>query len=35
MTSSGDRLQAVLDGYANYLRDEGLALPKHQPYLVW
>ena len=31
---SGARLQAALDGYAKFLREEDLALPKHQPYLV-
>jgi len=34
MPMSGEHLQAVLDGYAKFLRDKDLALPKHQPYLV-
>jgi len=34
MTGSHDRLTEVLDAYANFLREKGLALPKHQPYLV-
>ena len=28
------RLQAVLAGFATFLREKDLALPKHQPYLV-
>jgi hypothetical protein len=27
-------MQAALDGYAKFLREKDLALPKHQPYLV-
>jgi len=27
-------MRAVLDGYAKFLREKDLALPKHQPYLV-
>jgi hypothetical protein len=34
MTASHDRLLEVLDGYANFLREKKLALPKHQRYLV-
>ncbi len=34
MAERSERLQAVLDGYAKFLRDKELALPKHQPYLV-
>ena len=34
MPDSGDQLAAVLDGYAKFLRDKDLALPKDQPYLV-
>ena len=34
MVETSQRLQVVLDGYAKFLRDKGLALPKHQPYLV-
>ena len=34
MAETGHRLRAVLDGYAKFLRDKDLALPKHQPYLV-
>ena len=34
MTDAGDRLQAVLDGYAQFLREKDLALSKHQPYLI-
>ena len=34
MTGNHDRLTEVLDAYANFLREKGLALPKHQPYLV-
>jgi hypothetical protein len=34
MADSGVRIQAMLDGYAKFLREKDLALPKHQPYLV-
>lgn len=34
MPDRGSRLQAVLDGYAKFLRERELALPRHQPYLV-
>jgi len=34
MADSGVRMQEVLDGYAKFLRERDLALPKHQPYLV-
>ena len=34
MHEASQRLQAVLDGYAKFLRDKDLALPQHQPYLV-
>ena len=34
MTQAGEQLRAVLDGYANFLLERELALPKHQPYLV-
>ena len=34
MPETGKRLQAVLDGYAKFLREKELALPKHQPHLV-
>ena len=34
MTGSDARMRAVLDGYAKFLREKDLALPKHQPYLV-
>lgn len=34
MNGARDRLPEVLDGYANFLRDKELAIPKHQPYLV-
>ena len=34
MTEGGEQLRAVLDGYANFLLERELALPKHQPYLV-
>ena len=30
----GERLQGALDRYAKFFREKGLALPKHQPYLV-
>jgi hypothetical protein len=34
MPVSEERLQTVLDGYAKFLCDKDLALPKHQPYFV-
>jgi len=34
MAEPGVRMQAVLEGYAQFLREKDLALPKHQPYLV-
>jgi len=34
MDEADERLRAVLDGYANFLRERQLALPKHQPYVV-
>jgi hypothetical protein len=34
MPEAGEQLRAVLDGYAKFLLDKRLALPKHQPYLV-
>ena len=34
MSSGRDRLQAVLDGNANFLLEKDLAPPKHQPYPV-
>jgi hypothetical protein len=34
MPGRDDRLREILDGYANLLRENGLPLPKHQPYLV-
>lgn len=34
MVDSGVRIQAVLEGYAKFLKEKDLALPKHQPYLV-
>ena len=34
MPEAGQRLQAVLDGYARFLDAKQLALPKHQPDLV-
>jgi hypothetical protein len=34
MADSGVSMRAVLDGYAKFLREKDLALPKHQPYLV-
>ena len=29
-----DRLRVVLEGYATFVREKGLALARHQPYLV-
>jgi len=34
MRGYGERLEEVLDGYGNFLREKGLALPRNQPYLV-
>lgn len=34
MGGSDDRLTEVLDGYGASLREKGLVLAKHQPYLV-
>ena len=34
MPDSGGRLKTALDGYAKFLKDKDLALPKQQPYLV-
>jgi hypothetical protein len=34
MMDSGVRMQAVLEGYAKFLKQMDLALQKHQPYLV-
>ena len=34
MAEAAQRLLAVLDDYANFLRGRELALPKHQPHLV-
>ena len=34
MPEPDQRLQTVPNGYAKFLRDKDLALPKHQPYLV-
>ena len=34
MPATDDRLQEVLDGYAGFLRERNLALPKQQPYMV-
>ena len=34
MVDAGVRIQAVLEGYAKFLKEKDLALPKHQPYLV-
>jgi len=28
------QLRKILEGYASFLREKGLALPKHQPCLV-
>ena len=33
MTDSGVRIQGILDGYAKFLSEKDLALPKHQPRL--
>jgi hypothetical protein len=34
MPSFGERLNQVLDGYAAFLKEKELALPKPHPYLV-
>jgi hypothetical protein len=34
MSADGERLQAVLEGYAKLLREKDLELPKRQPYLA-
>ena len=34
MPERNERRQAVLEGYAKFLHDKALALPKHQPHLV-
>ena len=34
MPDPGGRLRTVLDGYAKFVRNKELALPKHQPCLV-
>lgn len=34
MADSGVRMQAVLEGYAKFLKEKDLALPKHQAHLV-
>jgi hypothetical protein len=34
MTEIGKKLKTVLEGYAKFLRDRGLAPPKHQPHLA-
>jgi hypothetical protein len=34
MPEPGERVEPVLDGYAKFLHDKELALPKHQSYLV-
>ena len=34
MPNAGQRLQDALDGYATFVRDKELALPKHQSHLV-
>lgn len=34
MTDAGDRVQAALDGCANFLRENELSLSKHQAYLI-
>lgn len=34
MAGFDERLTQILDGYANFVREKELALPKHQPYLV-
>ena len=34
MPVSGERLQHTLDGYAKFLQERDLVLPKYKPYLV-
>jgi hypothetical protein len=34
MANSCSAMHLVLEGYAKFLREKDLALPKHQPYLV-
>ena len=34
MSGAEEKLQAVLEGYSNFLREKKLPLPKHQPHLV-
>jgi hypothetical protein len=34
MGKVGRKLKAVLEGYANFLRDRDLAPARHQPHLV-
>ena len=34
MGDSAARMQVVLDGYAKFLQEKDVAIPKHQPYLV-
>jgi hypothetical protein len=34
MTKIGKKLKTMLEGHAKFLRDRGLAPPKHQPHLV-
>ena len=34
MSGADERLQAVLEGYSNFLREKNLAMPKHQSHLV-
>ena len=34
MPVGGERLKGVLNGYAKFMREKDLALPKHEPCLV-
>ena len=34
MSGANKKLQVVLEGYSNFLREKKLTLPKHQPHLV-
>lgn len=34
MSGTDEKLRVLLEGYANFLREKKLALPKHQPHLV-
>ncbi len=34
MSEAEEKLQAVLEGYSNFMRERQLALPKHRPHLV-